>query len=84
MGFNELANGWHTDIVHKHGPDASECFLLTAFLAFNTFHAFFALNLKLEIRGQNPGFPVPVYGCGAYSGAERRGEALSTSAGGRR
>jgi hypothetical protein len=49
-GFNELANGWHTDHIYKHDPNAIECFLLTAFLAFNIFHAFFALNLKPEIR----------------------------------
>jgi len=49
-GFNELANGWHTDHIYKHHPNAIECFLLTAFLAFNIFHAFFALNLKPEIR----------------------------------
>lgn len=49
-GFNELANGWHIDHVYKHDPNAIECFLLTAFLAFNIFHAFFELNLKPEIR----------------------------------
>ena len=30
--------------------DAIECFLLIAFLAYNIFHAFFALNLKPQIR----------------------------------
>ena len=40
-GFNELANDWHAD---------HECFLLLAFLAYNIFHAFFALNLKSEVR----------------------------------
>ena len=49
-GFNELANAWHADHIYKHEPNAIECFLLTAFLAFNTFQAFFALNLKPEIR----------------------------------
>ena len=49
-GFNELANGWHADHIYKHEPNAIVCFLLTAFLAFNIFHAFFALNLKPEIR----------------------------------
>ena len=34
----------------RHDPNAIECFLLTAFLACNLFHAFFALNLKPEIR----------------------------------
>jgi hypothetical protein len=49
-GFNELANGWHADHIYKHDPNAIECFLLTAFLACNIFHAFCALNLKPEIR----------------------------------
>jgi hypothetical protein len=49
-GFNALANGWQTDHIYKHEPNAIVCFLLTAFLAFNIFHAFFALNLKPEIR----------------------------------
>ena len=49
-GFNELANAWHADHIYKHEPNAIECFLLTAFLAFNIFQAFFALNLKPEIR----------------------------------
>ena len=49
-GFNELVNGWHADHIYKHDPNAIECFLLIAFLAFNIFHAFFALNLKPQIR----------------------------------
>jgi hypothetical protein len=49
-GFNELVQGWHADHVYRHDPNAIECFLLTAFLACNLFHAFFALNLKPEIR----------------------------------
>jgi hypothetical protein len=49
-GFNELANGWHSDHVYRHHPRAIECFLLLAFLAYNIFHAFFALNLKPELR----------------------------------
>jgi hypothetical protein len=49
-GFNELVKGWHADHVYRHDPNAIECFLLTAFLACNLFHAFFALNLKPEIR----------------------------------
>lgn len=47
---NELVNGWHTDHVYKHDPNAIECFLLIAFLAYHLFHAFIALNLKPEIR----------------------------------
>ena len=50
QGFNELVNGWHADHVYRHQPQAIECFLLLAFLAYNIFHAFFALNLKPELR----------------------------------
>jgi hypothetical protein len=49
-GFNELVTGWHADHVYKHEPNAIECFLLLAFLACNLFQAFFALNLKPQIR----------------------------------
>jgi Transposase DDE domain len=49
-GFNELVNGWHADHVYRHQSGAIECFLLLAFLAYNIFHAFFALNLKPEAR----------------------------------
>ncbi len=49
-GFNELVQGWHADHIYKHDPNAIECFLLIAFLAYNIFHAFFTLNLKPEIR----------------------------------
>jgi hypothetical protein len=49
-GFNELVNGWHADHIFKHDPNAIECFLLIAFLAFNIFHAFFVRNLKPQIR----------------------------------
>lgn len=49
-GFNELVNGWHADHIYRHDPDAIEAFYLTAFLAFNTFHAFWILNLKPECR----------------------------------
>jgi len=49
-GFNELANGWHADHIYRHDPNAIECFLLIAFLAYNIFHAFYTLNLKPEIR----------------------------------
>ena len=50
QGFNELVHGWHADHVYRHQPQAIECFLLLAFLAYNIFHAFFALNLKPELR----------------------------------
>lgn len=49
-GFNELVNGWHANHVYRHEPNAIECFLLLAFLAYNIFHAFLALNLKPAIR----------------------------------
>jgi hypothetical protein len=49
-GFNELANQWHSDHVFRHDPNAIECFLLDAFLAYDLFHAFFALNLKPAAR----------------------------------
>lgn len=49
-GFNELVNGWHADHVYRHDPHAIECFLLMAFLAYDLFHAFLALNLKPQIR----------------------------------
>ena len=49
-GFHELANGWHADHVYRHRSGAIECFLLLAFLAYNIFHAFLALNLKPEVR----------------------------------
>ena len=38
------------DHVFKHDSGAIECFLLVAFLAYNIFHAFLALNLKPDIR----------------------------------
>jgi hypothetical protein len=50
QGFNELVHGWHADHIYKHDPQAIECFLLLAFLACNLFQAFFALNLKPQIR----------------------------------
>lgn len=49
-GFNELVIGWHADHIYRHDPNAIDCFLLMAFLACNIFQAFFALNLKPQIR----------------------------------
>jgi hypothetical protein len=49
-GFNELVNGWHADHVYKHDAGAIEAFYLLAFVAFNLFHAFLALNVKPELR----------------------------------
>lgn len=54
QGFNELVNDWHADHVYKHHPDAIEAFLLIAFLAYNTFHAFIRLNLKPQVRAHRP------------------------------
>ncbi len=53
-GFNELVNDWHADHVFRHDPTAIECFLLVAFLAYNLFHAFLALNLKPAARHEKP------------------------------
>jgi hypothetical protein len=49
-GFNELVQEWYSGHVFRHDPNAIDCFLLEAFLAFNLFHAFFALNLKPAAR----------------------------------
>jgi hypothetical protein len=49
-GFNELVNEWKADHVFKHDPDAMECFLLVAFLAYNIFHAFLSLSLKPQAK----------------------------------
>lgn len=49
-GFNELITDGDADHVFRHDPNAIECFLLVAFLAFNIFHAFLLLNLKPQIR----------------------------------
>ena len=38
------------DHVFKHEPNAMECFLLIAFLAYNIFHAFWALSLKPQVK----------------------------------
>jgi hypothetical protein len=43
-------NGWHTDPVDKHHPDAMEAFTLLAFLAYNRFHAFLTRNVKPQLR----------------------------------
>jgi hypothetical protein len=53
-GFNELVNGWYADHVYKHEPNAIQSFLLTAFLAYNLFHAFVTLNLKPPMRRGKP------------------------------
>ncbi len=45
-----LQPGQETNRPSQHDPNAIECFRLIAFLAFNIFHAFFALNLKPQIR----------------------------------
>ena len=48
--FNGLVNEWHADHVFKHDAGAIKCFLPVAFLAYNIFHAFIALNLKPQAR----------------------------------
>ncbi len=54
FGFNELVNGWQADHIYKHEPNAIQAFLLLAFLAYNIFHAFLNLNLKLQLRQGKP------------------------------
>jgi hypothetical protein len=51
--FQQLAQQWHSDHVFRHDSNAIECFLLLTFLAYNLFHAFFALNLKAAARNEN-------------------------------
>ena len=48
--FNELVSQWQADHVFKPEPNAMECFLLFAFLAYNIFHAFWALSLKPQAK----------------------------------
>jgi hypothetical protein len=49
-GFNEIVTHWNCDHVYRHQPNAMVAFLLTAFLAYNLFHAFLLLNLKPQPR----------------------------------
>jgi len=49
-GFNEIVTHWNCDHVYRHQPNAIVAFLLTAFLAYNLFHAFLLLNLKPQRR----------------------------------
>lgn len=49
-GFNEIANAWHADHVYTHHPHAMRVCLLTLFLAYNIFHAFWQRNLKPAVR----------------------------------
>jgi hypothetical protein len=48
--FNELVAQWQADHVFRHEPNAMEWFLLIAFLAYNIFHAFWALSLKPQLK----------------------------------
>lgn len=50
QGFNELCTFWHLDHVFKHQANAILGFLLTLALAFDVFHAFWARNLKPQLR----------------------------------
>jgi hypothetical protein len=79
-GFNELANEWHSDHVFKHDPDAIECFLLVAFLAYNIFHVFLARNVKPSARqGKTQIFWARLIAAELYRGAPRRHVALRFS-----
>jgi hypothetical protein len=49
-GFNEIVTYWNCDHLYRHQPNAIVAFLLTAFLAYNLFHAFLLLNLKAQRR----------------------------------
>jgi hypothetical protein len=72
-GFNELVNQWHADHVLKHDPNAIECFLLVAFLAYNLFHAFLALNLKPQVRnGKTQVFWARLMAAELYSDVQPR------------
>jgi hypothetical protein len=53
-GFNEMVTEWNCDHVYRHQPNAIVAFLLTAFLAYNLFHAFLLLNLKPQRRHSKP------------------------------
>ncbi len=53
-GFNEIVTHWNCDHVYRHQPNAIVAFLLTAFLAYNLFHAFLLLNLKPQFRHSKP------------------------------
>lgn len=71
--FNELVNQWHADHVLKHDPNAIECFLLVAFLAYNLFHAFIALNLKPQARkGKTQVFWAKLMAAELYSDIQPR------------
>lgn len=54
FGFNDLVNGWQADHIYRHESRAIESFLLLAFLAYNVFHAFLNLNLKMQLRLSKP------------------------------
>lgn len=69
-GFNELANAWHADHIYKHQANAIEAFTLMAFLAYNLFHAFLALNLKPQLRqGRTESFCACLMAAEIYSQA---------------
>jgi hypothetical protein len=53
-GFNEMVTQWNCDHVYRHQPNALVAFLLTAFLAYNLFHAFLLFNLKPHRRQGKP------------------------------
>lgn len=53
-GFNEMVTQWKCDHLYRHHPNAIVAFLLTAFLAYNLFHAFRLRNLKPQRRHGKP------------------------------
>lgn len=50
QGFNELCKFWRLNHIPKHHQNAILGFLLTLALAFDLFHAFWARNLKPQLR----------------------------------
>ena len=63
---------WHADHVYKHDSNAIEAFLLTAFLAYNIFHAFITLNLKPHLRrGKTEIYWARLLAAELYAGAGR-------------
>jgi hypothetical protein len=73
QGFNELVNGWHTDHLYRHHPNAIEAFTLLAFLAYNLFHALLTLNLKPQLReGKTDSFWAHLIAAEIYAQAGAR------------
>ena len=87
---NWLPNGRPTTFF-KHEPNAMECLLPLAFLAYNIFHAFWALSLKPQVKraggrrkGRGVGRPlsgdktkVPIIGIVERKTPERSGRVVA-------